>query len=183
MRPVRTTAFVSTAAIAIAIAVAGCSAGPYPTVLDPPAAAAPAATRAPAAQAAPAAPAAPVVTMPKAVPAAPVSHSTPASPARLYFSTPQAAMRYLAAAYNRDDLAALGHVTTPVARANLVAMRRNAVNLQLVGCSPNPAGDFACGFTHDYPASLHVTGTGHAHFTAAPADEHGWYMTVLDDCN
>ena len=179
MRPVRTTTFVS-AAIAIAIVVAGCSAGSYPTVLGPPAAADPAATSAPAAQAAPAAPA---VTMPKAVPAAPVTHSTPASPARLYFSTPQGAMRYLADAYNRDDLVALGHVTTPVARANLVAMRRTAVNLQLVGCSPNPAGDFACSFTHDYPASLHVSGTGHAHFTAAPADEHGWYMTVLDDCN
>jgi hypothetical protein len=74
-------------------------------------------------------------------------------------------------------------VTTPIARANLVAMRRTAINLQLVGCTPNSGGDFACSFTHDYPASMHVSGTGHAHFTAAPADEHGWYMTVLDDCN
>jgi hypothetical protein len=163
MRPVRTTVFVSAAAVAIAITItiAGCSAGPDPTVLDPPAAAAPVA------------------------PAVPAQHASPgpASPGRLYFSTPQAAMRYLAAAYNRNDLVALGHVTTPIVRANLVAMRRTAVNLQLVGCSANPAGDFACAFTHDYPASLHLSGTGHAHFTAAPADEHGWYMTVLDDCS
>lgn len=209
MRPVRTAAFVSTAALSIAITVAGCSAAPDPTILDRPAAAAPAASNrlnapaaAPARALAPT-PAAPAATTPKPVPAvtapkpaatapvksaakaAPVAHSTPApsDSARLYFSTPQGAMRYLAAAYNRNDLVALGHVTTPVARANLVAMRRTAINLQLVGCTPNPAGDFACSFTHDYPASLHVSGTGHAHFTVAPADEHGWYMTVLDDCN
>jgi hypothetical protein len=185
MRPVRTTAFLSAAAVAIAITVAGCSAGPDPTVLHQPAAAAPPAPNA--LSAAPdraptptPAPVAPAVTAPKVAPAA--SAPEPAR-ARLYFSTPQAAMRYLAAAYNRNDLVALGHVTTPIARANLVAMRRTATNLQLLGCTPNSGGDFACSFTHDYPASLHVSGTGHAHFTAAPADEHGWYMTVLDDCN
>jgi hypothetical protein len=174
------------AAAAVAITVAGCSAAPEPTVLDRPAAAAPAASPPPAAPAVTLLEPVPAVTAPKpAAKAAPVAHPTPApsASARLYFSTPQAAMRYLAAAYNRNDLVALGHVTTPVARANLVAMRRTATNLQLVGCTPNPAGDFACSFTHDYPASLHVSGTGHAHFTAAPADEHCWYMTVLDDCN
>jgi hypothetical protein len=93
-------------------------------------------------------------------------------------------MRYLAVAYNHSDLVALGHVTTPVARANLLAMHRTAVNLQLVGCTAQPArGDYLCAFTHDYPPAMHVNGQGHAHFLAAPADEHGWYMTVLQDCS
>ncbi|HEX8863029.1 MAG TPA: hypothetical protein VGC06_28825, partial [Actinomycetes bacterium] len=107
----------------------------------------------------------------------------PAAP-RLFFDTPQAAMRYLADAYNRNDLLALRHVTTPVARVNLVAMRRTATNLELVGCTANAGrGDYSCSFTHDYPPKLHQTGLGHAHFTAAPADAHGWYMTVLEDCD
>jgi hypothetical protein len=93
-------------------------------------------------------------------------------------------MRYLTAAYNRNDLVALGHVTTPVARVNLVAMRRTAVNLRLVGCEAQPGrGDYLCSFTHDYPAAMHLSAHGNAHFIAAPADRHGWYMTVLRDCS
>ena len=93
-------------------------------------------------------------------------------------------MRYLAAAYNRNDLAALKHVTTPEARNNLLFMRPNADNLQLVGCTANTGrGDYLCGFTHGFPAATHHAGTGHAHFTAAPADKVGWYMTVLNDCS
>jgi hypothetical protein len=93
-------------------------------------------------------------------------------------------MQYLAAAYNRNDLAALKHVTTPQARNNLLFMRPDADNLQLVGCTANTGrGDYLCGFTHGFPAAIHQAGTGHAHFTAAPADKVGWYMTVLNDCN
>jgi len=130
----------------------------------------------------------------KSGPIHPISHhrtqkhqttpTTPAGPRSLRFATPQAAMRYLAAAYNRNDLAALKHVTTPEARNNLLFMRPNADNLQLVGCTANPGrGDYLCGFTHGFPAASHQTGTGHAHFTAAPADKVGWYMTVLNDCS
>jgi hypothetical protein len=108
---------------------------------------------------------------------------TTSAPRGLHFDTPEGAMRYLARAYNRIDLTALKHVTTPEARANLVAMRATAVNLQLVSCTFNASrGDYLCAFTHDFPASMHQTGTGHAHFTAAPADRIGWYMTVLNDC-
>ena len=93
-------------------------------------------------------------------------------------------MDYLAGAYNRNDLAAPKHVTTPEARNNLLFMRPNADNLQVVGCTANPdRGDYLCGFTHGFPAALHHSGTGHAHFTVAPADRVGWYMTVLNDCN
>jgi hypothetical protein len=120
-------------------------------------------------------------------PTSPISHHrTQTDPAtgKLHFATPEGAMRYLAAAYNRNDLAALKHVTTPEARNNLLFMRPNADNLQLVGCTANAGrGDFLCGFTHSFPAVTHHAGTGQAHFTAAPADKVGWYMTVLNDCS
>jgi hypothetical protein len=124
-----------------------------------------------------------------AMPIAPIGHrrsptATSAPTAQLHFATPEAAMHYLASAYNRNDLAALKHVTTPEARNNLLFMRPNADNLQLVGCTANAGqGDFLCGFTHGFPAAAHHAGTGHAHFTAAPADKVGWYMTVLNDCS
>jgi type IV pilus biogenesis protein CpaD/CtpE len=108
----------------------------------------------------------------------------PATPRRLHFATPQASMRYLAAAYNRNHFEDLKHVTTPTARANLLAMRAQAVNLQLVGCTANAGrGDYTCRFSHDYPAAMHKPGKGQpAVFTVAPADRVGWYMTVLDGC-
>jgi len=173
MRPVRIiTAFV----FAAAVAVTGCTA--HATVVDPTAASAPAAT-APTATTPPT-----TATTNRPGPTAKSTPTTTAAPRRLYFTTPPAAMRYLTAAYNRNDLVALGHVTTPIARANLLAMRRTAVNLQLVGCTANAGrGDFLCTFSHDYPAAMHLAGNGHAHFTAAPADKFGWYMTVLNDCS
>jgi hypothetical protein len=179
MRPVRTiTIFV----FAAALAAAGCAA--HRTIAHPSAAPAPAAVT-PAATTPPPAPATPPAAGPRLPRLTPKSTPTaPAAPPKLYFATPQAAMRYLTVAYNHNDLVALGHVTTPIARANLLAMHRTAVNLQLVGCTANAArGDYLCSFTHDYPAALHVVGQGHAHFTAAPADKYGWYMTILNDCS
>ncbi|HWC40430.1 MAG TPA: hypothetical protein VHK02_00405 [Actinomycetota bacterium] len=109
---------------------------------------------------------------------------TPDDPAAPHFATPQASMRYLAAAYNHNDLASLMHVTTPTARTALQAMRRNAPNLQLVSCTTNAArGDYTCAFTHDFPTASQRSGHGHAHFTVAPATRPGWYMTVLEDCD
>jgi hypothetical protein len=100
----------------------------------------------------------------------------------LYFATPEAAMRYLAAAWNRNDKVALWHVTTPDGRDALDAMHNEAINLRLQKCTRNPAGDYTCEFTHDYPASMHKNGIGHATFIAGPAREHGWYMTVFVGC-
>jgi hypothetical protein len=110
--------------------------------------------------------------------------TAPDSPRTPHFATPQASMQYLAAAYNRNDLASLMHVTTPAARNNLLLMRANATNLQLVSCSANAArGDYTCAFTHDFPVTSHRDGHGRAHFTVAPATRPGWYMTVLEDCD
>ncbi len=115
----------------------------------------------------------------------PAPAPTPAPvPAVPHFATPEGAMRYLASAYNRIDMVALKHVTTPQGRAALYDMRAVAVNLQLVGCKANSArGDYDCTFSHDYPAALHKPGKGSpAIFTVAPADRVGWYMTVLESC-
>ena len=94
-------------------------------------------------------------------------------------------MRYLAAAYNRDDVTALKHVTNPSARAALAAMRSGAVDLQLESCSRRTTGDYICEFRHEFPRHLRANshGAGHATFIAAPADRPGWYMTVLLDCD
>jgi hypothetical protein len=172
MRPVR----IVTAIFAAAVVVTGCTA--LSTTTDP--------------SAAPVPQVAAPTDLAKST--SPISHrrsptatsvpTAPAAPRQLHFATPEAAMRYLASAYNRNDLAALKHVTTPEARNNLLFMRPNADNLQLVGCTANAGrGDYLCGFTHNFPAATHHAGTGHAHFTAAPADKVGWYMTVLNDCS
>lgn len=116
-------------------------------------------------------------TQPIAVPDCPYSQGP--SP---HFTTPEAAMRYLAAAWNRRDLASLCHVTNPYARNLLYDMHREAVNLRLDHCVRNYDGTYECYFDHDYPASMHKKGTGHATFDVAAAARPGWYMTVFEGC-
>jgi len=100
-----------------------------------------------------------------------------------HFDTPQAAMRYLATAWNRHDITAMKKVTTPDGRAALFGMYREAVNLRLDHCVANAGqGDYSCYFTHDYPASMHKKGHGEAEFLAGPARNPGWYMTVFVGC-
>src|SRR5262245_29348579 len=120
----------------------------------------------------------------------PTPASAPASTApAVHFDTPAAAMRYLATAYNRHDLAVLKRGTNPDARVALASMRAEAVNLRLESCKRQPAGDYLCEFRHDYPPGYTPKGShedqhngGHATFVAAPADNPGWYMTVLVEC-
>jgi hypothetical protein len=105
-------------------------------------------------------------------------------PAVPHFDTPQAAMTYLAAAWNARDAVALGHVTNPGARAELDAMHSEAVNLRLDHCDPRPQGDYMCYFHHDYPSrtsSASASG-GLAVFLVGPALNPGWYMTVVQSC-
>jgi hypothetical protein len=176
------------AGLAVALAAAGCGDG-----RSSPATAAPTSVVAPA-------PLASATTPPAGTPAsapASASSSAPASASSsaesgstapapkpgVHFATPEAAMRYLTAAYNRNDLPALKKVTNPPARAALLEMRQEATNLQLTGCSPQPRGDYVCSFRHDFPEHRHRVGHGQATFLAAPADKPGWYMTVLLDCD
>jgi hypothetical protein len=127
-------------------------------------------------------------TPPSATPAAastpPTSRPATASGyTRPHFDTPQAAMRYLAAAYNAGDLTALHHVTEPRAFSRLMIMRSDAVNLRLKYCTPNPRGDYTCYFRHDFAASEHRSGHGEAVFIAAPALNPGWYMYQFRSCD
>jgi hypothetical protein len=137
-----------------------------------------------AAQQPPAATHPPAAAPPAAAPTSPAQPST-AAPRynRPHFDTPQAAMIYLADAYNAGDLTALHHVTEPRAFARLMDMRPDALNLRLKYCTPNPAGDFTCYFRHDFPASEHKTGHGQAVFIAAPALHPGWYMYQFESCD
>jgi hypothetical protein len=61
-----------------------------------------------------------------------------------HFDTPEAAMVYLAYAWNRDDLADLCQVTNPNARLLLLDMHREAVNLRLDHCDKNAMGAYTC---------------------------------------
>ena len=87
-------------------------------------------------------------------------------------------MRYLAAAWNSHDYAAICRVSDPNARSLLVDMHREAVNLRFSRCQ-SEGGMYTCYFRHDYPRSMHRKGIGHAEFDVAPADDPGWYVTVV----
>ena len=100
----------------------------------------------------------------------------------VHFDSPEAAMTYLAAAWNRDDLAALCQVTNPNARFELDQMHREAVNLRLKECGKVQIGQYSCTFIHDYPKHVHKKGTGRAWFDVGAADNPGWYMTVYEGC-
>jgi hypothetical protein len=172
MRPAR---IISAVILAAALAVTGCSAhsaAVHPTTPSPSGPTV----------AVPDTPVHPIITSPRPEPEP--TPPGPAGPRTPHFATPQASMRYLATAYNRNDLASLMHVTTPAARNNLLLMRANATNLRLTGCAADAArGDYTCAFTHDFPVASHRGGHGQAHFTVAPATRPGWYMTVLEDCD
>lgn len=100
-----------------------------------------------------------------------------------HFDSPEAAMRYLTAAWNRHDIKAMMPVTTPEGREELIDMYDEAVNLRLDYCQARAGqGDYDCHFTHDYPASMHKKGAGHAEFLAGPARNPGWYMTLFITC-
>jgi hypothetical protein len=110
--------------------------------------------------------------------------TTPTTEPPPHFDTPQAAMIYLARAWNTNDLVSLKHVTNPDARAQLDEMHHEATNLRLDHCDHNPEGDYTCHFEHDYPPGYTVPpdAPGEAVFLVGPADTPGWYMTVFQYC-
>ena len=188
----RSTAFASAnrsllgvaAGLAVALAAAGCGDGrSSPATAAATQVAAPAPIASATTPPAPTPSAAPSSAPSSSAPSAESGSTTPTPKPALHFATPEAAMRYLAAAYNRNDLPALKKVTNEPARAALVELRKEATNLQLTGCSRQPRGDYVCSFRHDFPAHRHRAGHGQAAFLAAPANKPGWYMTVLLDCD
>jgi len=99
-----------------------------------------------------------------------------------HFDTPDAAMRYLASAWNRNDVKELCTVTNPNARWLLADMHNEAAHLQLNHCERQSNGTYRCVFDHLYPASMHKQGLGHAWLDVAAADRPGWYMSVFEGC-
>jgi hypothetical protein len=99
-----------------------------------------------------------------------------------HFNTPDAAMTYLASAWNRDDLDELCQVTNPNARLLLLDMHREATNLRLQRCDRDGVGHYSCIFDHDYPKKMHKKGVGHTLVDVQSADAPGWYMTIYEGC-
>jgi len=99
-----------------------------------------------------------------------------------HFNTPEAAMMYLASAWNREDLGELCQVTNPNARLLLLDMHREAVNLRLQRCDRDGIGHYSCVFDHDYPKKMHKKGVGHTLVDVESADAPGWYMTIYEGC-
>jgi len=107
-----------------------------------------------------------------------------------HFATPEAAMEYLAKAWNSDNVQEIDYVTDPAGRAQMDSMATLMVNLQFTSCTENPAGDYTCYFTHDITPSTSPTTypnpagypPGEAVFTVAPADGPGWYLTEVVHC-
>jgi hypothetical protein len=107
-----------------------------------------------------------------------------------HFSSPNAAMAYLANAWNTGNVQEIDYVTDPAGRDQMNSMAAQMVNLKFKSCTENPAGDYTCYFMHDIAPN--VTGTtypnpggyppGEAVFTVAPAATPGWYLTEVEHC-
>jgi hypothetical protein len=107
-----------------------------------------------------------------------------------HFTTPAAAMAYLAKAWNEGNVQELDYVTDPAGRDQMNSMAPLMKNLQFKSCTENPAGDYTCYFMHDIAPT--VSGTtypdpegyppGEAVFTVAPAATPGWYLTEVEHC-
>lgn len=112
--------------------------------------------------------------------ATPATTATPASP---HFDTPQAAMTYLADAWNAGDMSEVDQVSNPPGRAALEAMSREAIDLRLDNCTKRPEGDYLCYFDHDRESGGAVTAAKRQMvFLVGPAGTPGWYLTVIEAC-
>lgn len=139
----------------------------------------------------------PPTTVPCAIPTTPGTaatvpvHQTCSASGAPHFDTPEAAMSYLASAWNSNDVREIDYVTDPAGRAQMDSMASLMVNLQFKSCTENPAvGDYTCYFTHDiarsststtYPNPMNYP-PGEAVFTVAPAEAPGWYLTEVLHC-
>jgi hypothetical protein len=114
---------------------------------------------------------------------APTPTASAKAPARPHFDTPEAAMRSMAAAFNRHDLTALRWVTTPESRQELFDMWPQQVHLRLSSCEREIDGTYTCSFPHDPPKGMKVPPGGVvATMVVAPADLPGWYLGGIVTC-
>jgi hypothetical protein len=101
-----------------------------------------------------------------------------------HFSTPRAAMTFLADAYNSGDTTALHALTDSQAFNALQTMRSTYHDLRLTSCTPRKQGDYVCSFRYD-PSGHHSTAArATTMFIAAPAVNPGWYLyQFLEGCD
>jgi hypothetical protein len=112
-----------------------------------------------------------------------------------HFATPDAAMRYLVAAYNAHDVSSERHVTTPDSRIALESERQWVKTFAFHSCAKNPGGDYTCVFTmlervkgvqaapntyDDFGSE--VTDMNEITVLVAPAARPGWYMYFNFGC-
>jgi hypothetical protein len=120
---------------------------------------------------------------PATTPATLAGSPTPAAYTGPHFATPQAAMAYLATAYNSDDVAALHAVTNAQSFTSLQSMRTTDVNLKLTSCRATGHGDDECTFRYTYVGEGQHAARN-AMVTAAPALNPGWYMyRFIEGCD
>ncbi len=99
------------------------------------------------------------------------------------FDSPEAAMRFMAAAFDRRDATALRAVTTPESRRELFDMWPKQVHLRLSSCQRESDGTYTCLFPHDPPPGMKVPPGGVvATMTVAPAARPGWYLSGIITC-
>jgi hypothetical protein len=124
------------------------------------------------------------VTAPAPVPTAPAPTATP-TPTRPepMFATPEAAMAYMAVAFDTGDLTALRKVTTPESRKELYDMWPDPVHLRLSRCDKESGGSsYVCYFPHDPPKGMDPSSVPEATMVVEPAARPGWYMSELAEC-
>jgi len=141
-------------------------------------------------------PAAPVITAPvAAAPVADPAAVTVVPPTRgvPHFATPEAAMRYLAAAYNSGDETAIRHVTTPDSRTQFEAERQWVQTFRFRECTANgaPAWDYNCvlditanvpGVSPNIDATTGLVVMDEVALLVAPAARTGYYVEANEGC-
>jgi predicted lipid-binding transport protein (Tim44 family) len=160
--------------------------------------AAPAVQAVPVAQVAPVVQVAPISTPPAppvASPAASASPvpSIPTSVSAPHFTTPDDAMRYLAAAYNSGDEAAIRHVTTPDSRSQFESERQWVKTFRFRDCTANgaPTWDYNCtldiianvpGVSPNIDATTGLVVMDEVALLVAPAARTGYYVEANEGC-
>lgn len=149
-----------------------------PTVASPPVSASPSATAVPT----PTNPADPKVVNAVASAAQPP-----------HFTTPDAAMRYLVAAYNSGDETAIRHVTTPDSRSQFESERQWVQTFRFRDCTANgaPNWDYNCvldivanvpGVSPNIDATTGLVIMDEVAVLVAPAARTGYYLSANEGC-
>jgi hypothetical protein len=124
---------------------------------------------------------------------APPVVSTPASGSAPHFTTPDDAMRYLAAAYNAGDEVAIRHVTTPDSRTEFEAERQWVKTFRFRDCTAigAPYWTYNCtlditanvpGVSPDIDATTGLVVMDEVALEVSPAARTGYYMDAVEGC-